>query len=588
MKKFLYIIIYTLAIMPLFLRAQPLPPTLAAGYPVGFGPVSNNIKYVDASKADDSGNGLSWASAKKTLQAAIDISVSGDQIWIKTGTYIPTVAAGGSGTRYKTFTLKDGLAIYGGFAGTETNLTQRVVKNNPTILSGDLNGDDDYTANPWTNITENVYHVIYMPGALNLTSTVILDGLIISGGNANETLKGGLHAIYGGGMYFEGSPTTQNAIAVNNCILRNNYATSGGAIYTVIPPGGGSIVPTFTNCLMYSNKAVNGGAYAGSGFCQLYFNSCSFTENTAVTNGGAIYSIGYSMQFFYNSIFWNNTASVGKQFYIAFPAGKSSGGCNLTNCCYAYGANDVIVSPVDYTFLFNSTNGITTDPQFIDPTTADYRIFGTSPCVNAGVNDHNTETKDLRGETRVQNTTIDIGAYEWTSGTDPAANCQDAITVTNNNSSGAGSLRQALLDLCEGGTISLNVAVEWPANITITQNLTLDLHGYTVSNTGNYTALIDEGKAVGIKNTASGGSFNAKIAFSSTSSKLALYTENVLGSGFSVSASSAASGLLQIGDGTVAINHTYTVSDLKFNGKISKILVKSSSNLIFNPAIGKK
>jgi hypothetical protein len=139
-----------------------------------------------------------------------------------------------------------------------------------------------------------------------------------------------------------------------------------------------------------------------------------------------------------------------------------------------------------------------------------------------------------------------------------------------------------LLDICEDGTITLSLAVNWPDNITITKNFTLDLHGFSVSNTGNYTALIGDGKAAGIKNTASGGTFDVKIAFAATTSTLAIYSESVLGSGFSVSATSPASGILQIGDGTTALSQTYTLGDVRFNNKISKILVKNSGNLKMN------
>ncbi|MCX6209797.1 MAG: hypothetical protein NTZ59_09970 [Bacteroidetes bacterium] len=47
--------------------------------------------YVDVAKADNIGAGTTWSSAKKDLQNAIDAATSGDQIWVKAGTYYPTV-----------------------------------------------------------------------------------------------------------------------------------------------------------------------------------------------------------------------------------------------------------------------------------------------------------------------------------------------------------------------------------------------------------------------------------------------------------------------------------------------------------------
>ena len=44
--------------------------------------------YVDAAQPDDSGDGLSWASAKQTIQAAIDLADDlGCTIWVTNGTY---------------------------------------------------------------------------------------------------------------------------------------------------------------------------------------------------------------------------------------------------------------------------------------------------------------------------------------------------------------------------------------------------------------------------------------------------------------------------------------------------------------------
>jgi hypothetical protein len=70
---------------------------------------------------DNSGAGTSWATAEKELQVAIDEAVSGDSVWVKAGTYKPTSGL----DRNASFGLKDGVAVYGGFTGTETQLFQR-------------------------------------------------------------------------------------------------------------------------------------------------------------------------------------------------------------------------------------------------------------------------------------------------------------------------------------------------------------------------------------------------------------------------------------------------------------------------------
>jgi hypothetical protein len=99
------------------------------------------------------GNCSSWANAC-TLQIALTGALSGDEIWAAAGTYTPGTL------RTDTFQLKNGVALYGGFAGTETARTQRNPAANLTTLSGDLNGDDL----GFNNNSENVYHVATTAG----------------------------------------------------------------------------------------------------------------------------------------------------------------------------------------------------------------------------------------------------------------------------------------------------------------------------------------------------------------------------------------------------------------------------------------
>ena len=69
-----------------------------------------------------------------TLQSAIAAAQAGDQIWVAAGTHTPTTGL----DRNTTFSLKNDVAIYGGFAGTETGLNERNINNNVTILSGEI------------------------------------------------------------------------------------------------------------------------------------------------------------------------------------------------------------------------------------------------------------------------------------------------------------------------------------------------------------------------------------------------------------------------------------------------------------------
>ena len=84
-------------------------------------------------------DGSSWTTAFTILQDALAVACDGAQIWVAKGTYKP------GASRNASFSMKAGVKIYGSFAGTETNLSERtlaVMAANKSILSGDLNGDD--------------------------------------------------------------------------------------------------------------------------------------------------------------------------------------------------------------------------------------------------------------------------------------------------------------------------------------------------------------------------------------------------------------------------------------------------------------
>ena len=98
-----------------------------------------SVLYVD-DDAPVAGDGTSWATAYNDLQDALGAANPGDEIWVAAGIYTPDR---GTGDRNATFQLIIGVAIYGGFAGGETDLGQRDAATNVTILSGDLADADD-------------------------------------------------------------------------------------------------------------------------------------------------------------------------------------------------------------------------------------------------------------------------------------------------------------------------------------------------------------------------------------------------------------------------------------------------------------
>jgi Synergist-CTERM protein sorting domain-containing protein len=216
------------------------------------------------SQAPSGGDGLSWQTAFTDLSHALNAASEGDEIWIAGGSYTPSHKTDPSDPRTATFTIPGGLSLYGGFQGTEDLLSQRNWQKYPTILTGDLQGDND-SAN-------NSYHVITLD--LNRRKRSLLDGFIITGGNANGT------GIYcnGGGIFASGS-----SLVLRNSILRGNQADQkGGGLYNYA-----NKEMQLQGVSLLENRALNGGAmYSLSSVLEA--EQCTFAENYARGNGGAM------------------------------------------------------------------------------------------------------------------------------------------------------------------------------------------------------------------------------------------------------------------------------------------------------------
>ncbi|MEM7029332.1 MAG: hypothetical protein AAF629_07185, partial [Chloroflexota bacterium] len=277
-------------------------------------------------------DGRDWANAT-TLTQALAIASPGDEIWVATGIYTPGT------TVTDTFNLAPGVALYGGFAATETIRLERNWEANPTILSGDIDGDDVTTAGVVLTTTDivgdNSYHVLFADGTLGtpITETTVLDGLIITAGqaNGNDDLSrrgGGLYCA-GNGAGNECSPTFRNIIFSGN-LVSNTVGitlTGGGAIYST-GSDGGTVNPIFNNVTFSGNSASNtafsvteGGAIfndsTNGGTSNLTFQNVTFSDNSTTGGGGAISnSFGdNNILTLSNITFTNNSASYGGAIY---------------------------------------------------------------------------------------------------------------------------------------------------------------------------------------------------------------------------------------------------------------------------------
>jgi predicted outer membrane repeat protein len=289
--------------------------------------------YVDQD-ATGSNSGADWANAFTSLPSALTAAASCPgitEVWVAEGLYKPgTVAA-------DTFSIRAGLAVYGGFAGTEENLNQRNWVSNVTILSGDIDGNDtvdaDGVVTATTNIVSpNAFHVATMDGTTNpITGDTRLDGFVITAGYAHSAFTdpngGGLYC-NGQGLGSECSPT------LANIIFSGNSAEMGGGAVANLGAGNGKSSPALSNVTFTGNQANHGGAMYNdadsAGTSSPALNHVTFNNNSTTPGGvgGAMLNAGVgsgrSSPQLTDVTFTSNSAKDGGAIYNDCAAGTSS------------------------------------------------------------------------------------------------------------------------------------------------------------------------------------------------------------------------------------------------------------------------
>ena len=271
---------------------------LLAGNVPGAGTVpaqAQGTLFVNAASTCSVQCGGSWPKAYPKLQDAIAAARSGDQIWVAKGVYYPDEGAGlTNNDPTLSFTLKNGVRIYGGFGGGENSLNQRNPTTNVTILSGDIDKNDANTdgnfiaETPHDIVGQNTYYVVSSNQTQQIT---VLDGFVITAGQgggmfndhsspqlANLTFSGNSATDGGGMLNIESHPT------LTNVTFRNNSASADGV-------GGGmandNSNPTLTNVTFSGNSAAWGGGMYDSNSTSTLTN-VTFSGNSATEGGGGM------------------------------------------------------------------------------------------------------------------------------------------------------------------------------------------------------------------------------------------------------------------------------------------------------------
>ena len=176
---------------------------------------AQTIIYVndDATGNDD---GSSWADAYTDLNDALTAASNGEEIWIAEGFYTRT-------SSNESFYVEDDELLYGGFAGTETDIDQRDIANHPTIISGDVGWNDTgVPSSSNSSMLDNSKNVFIVDSY----NRALFDGLIIEHAFSTNTAGGGINIANGA-----------TNVQISNCIIRENVSMNrAGVLYYAYDP----------------------------------------------------------------------------------------------------------------------------------------------------------------------------------------------------------------------------------------------------------------------------------------------------------------------------------------------------------------
>ena len=364
------------------------------------------VVYVDAARPDDSGDGASWETAKRTIQAAVGTVATNGTVLVTNGIYNSGLMPTPGGT-----------------------LPNRVVATHAITIQS-MNGPSETVIQGRGPVGANAVRGVYLSGGAKLIGFTIENGATLSSGHVELDVKGGAGFCIGGSL-------------ISNCVIRNNSAwTEGGGLRVVhngnevcnstiesnkafLAGGGVSLgdaaASVVRNCRIVGNQAGKGaGAFL---YHSGVLESCLIAGNTASNHSGGVYADygidgpgGGGDAYIKNCTIAENSAPQ----FSAY--GYVISGARVQNSIVQGGWGRVLeywAGAVSFEYsvatpLPDGTGNTTNNPLFADAANGDFRLQIDSPCIDAGMNAYVTGSTDLDGAPRIFNDRVDMGAYEWT------------------------------------------------------------------------------------------------------------------------------------------------------------------------------
>ncbi|RUT67995.1 T9SS C-terminal target domain-containing protein [Flavobacterium cupreum] len=415
--------------------------------------------YVDAINGNNINSGTSEALAKRTIQAAANLTNPGDTVFIMNGIYNPTgdsnsgfqsiLTISRSGTAANYITYKN----YPGHTPKLqllTGLSYQVwrtiaIDASYIIIDGveiegtnqSLNYTDAYQT--WQDYENNIKDwnkiSMYNCGSISLGNTADVHHIEVRNCKIHDT-GGGI-----GGFRCD-YVTIENNVVYNTCW----YSMYAGSGISILDPKSIDAVTGYKiyirNNVVYNNKCLvpwerinalsdgNGiilDVNIGNGTTTFPYVGRYLVENNVSYNngGGGVHAYKCAHVDIINNTAYNNGTNMG---YPEIDAQQSTDIKIYNNIMYGRGAganlngNDA-GAIYDYNIYFNGTsykngpNDKTIDPKFVNKAldaSANFQLLNTSPAINNGNNISGLfASKDILGISRPVGFSSDMGAYEY-------------------------------------------------------------------------------------------------------------------------------------------------------------------------------